>query len=88
MGRIWGPGGWVGPGSRLENRSYLRGFRFLIGFVLGSLVFFLLGYFGWSSDATEHELLPSLLRAGLGGVFWSLGMTAYFEWADRRAGRE
>jgi hypothetical protein len=30
MGRIWGPGGWVGPGSRLENRTYLRWFRFLL----------------------------------------------------------
>jgi hypothetical protein len=48
---------------------------------------FLLGYFGWSSDRTEHELLPSLLRALLGGVLWGLGFAAYLEWADRRARR-
>jgi hypothetical protein len=84
MGRIWGPGGWVGPGSRVENRTYLRWFRFRLGFLLGSLMEFLLGYFGWSSDRTEHELIPSLLRALLGGVFWGLVMTTYLEWADRR----
>ena len=88
MGRIWGPGGWVGPGSRLENRTYLRWFRILLGFLLGSLMVFVLGYFGWSSDRTEHELLPSLLRALLGGVFWGLGFAAYMEWADRKARRE
>jgi hypothetical protein len=88
MGRIWWPGGWVGPGSRLENRTYLRWFRFLLGVLLGSLTVFLQGYFGWSSDRTEHELLPSLLRAPLGGVLWGLGMAVYFEWADHRARRE
>ena len=88
MGGIWGPGGWVGPGSRLENRTYLRWFRVLLGFLLGSLMVFVLGYFGWSSDRTEHELLPSLLRALLGGVVWGLGFAAYLEWADRRARRE
>jgi hypothetical protein len=88
MGPFWGPGGWVGPGSRLENRTYLRWFRFLLGFLLGSLMVFLLGYFGWSSDRTEHELLASLLRALLGGVLWGLGTAAYLQWADRRARRE
>jgi hypothetical protein len=66
----------------------LRWFRFLLGFVLGSVAAFLLGYFGWSGDRTEHELLPSLLRAGLGGVIWGAGMTAMFEWNDRMANRE
>jgi hypothetical protein len=88
MGRVWGPGGWVGPGSRLENRTYLRWFRFLLGFVLGSLAFFLSGYLGWGDDRTAHELLPSLLRGGIGGVFFGLGMTALLEWSDLRADRE
>lgn len=87
MGRIWGPGRWLGPGSRLENRTYLRWFRFLLHFLLGTLVFFLLNYFGWI-DRTEHELVPSLLRAMFNGVFLGVGMTAYYEWMDRRAERE
>jgi hypothetical protein len=88
MGRIWGPGGWIGPGSRLENRTYLRGFRFLLGFVLGTIMWFLVGYFGWTSDRAEQELLPSLLRVVLSGAVWAVGMSLYFEWADRRANRE
>ena len=88
MGRIWGSGGWVGPGSRLENRTNLRWFRFLLHFLLGTLVFFLLNYFGWSDHRTEHEVVPSLLRAMFGAVFIGVGMTAYYEWMDRRAERE
>jgi uncharacterized membrane protein YidH (DUF202 family) len=86
--RIWGPGGWVGPGSRLENRTYLRWFRFLLGFLIFTLTFFLLHYFGWSDHRTEHQLVPSLLRAMVNGVFLGAVMTAYFEWMDRRAERE
>jgi hypothetical protein len=74
MGRIWGSGGWVGPGSRLESRTYLRWFRFL------------LGYFGWSSDRTEHELVPSLLRALFGGVFWGRGWPP--TWSGLTVGRD
>jgi len=88
MGRIWGSGGWFGPESRLENRTNLRWFRFLLHFLLGTLVFFLLHYFGWSDDRTEHEVVPSLLRAMFGAVFLGVGMTAYYEWMDRRAERE
>ena len=88
MARIWGPGGWVGPGSRLEDRTYLRWFRFLVGVVLGWLASFLSGYFGWTNYRTEHEVLPSLLRGGIGGVLLGLGMTALFEWSDRSANRE
>lgn len=73
MGRIWGPGGWVGPGSRLENRTYLRWFRFLLHVLLGTFVFFLLHYFGWSDHRTDHEVVSSLLRAMFGGVFFRGG---------------
>jgi hypothetical protein len=51
-------------------------------------VFFLLHYFGWSDDRTEHELVPSLLRAVFGAMFFGVGMTAYYEWMDRRAEQE
>ena len=88
MGRIWGPGGWLGPGSRLEDRTYLRWFRFLLHFLLGTPVFFLLHYFGWSNNRTEHELVPSLLRAVFGAMFFGVGMTAYYEWIDGRAEQE
>src|SRR5215211_886230 len=85
MGRIWGPGGWVGPGSRLENRTNLRWFRFLLHFLLGTLVFFLLNYFGWSDDRTEHEVVPSLLCAMFGAVFLACDLTrrrAELAWAE------
>jgi dsRNA-specific ribonuclease len=60
----------------------------LLHFLLGTLVFFLLNYFGWSDDRTEHEVVPSLLHAMFGAVFLGVGMTAYYEWMDRRAERE
>jgi hypothetical protein len=87
MGRIWGPGGWVGPGSRLENRTYLRWFRFLLAFLLGTSIWFLAGYFGWTDDRTGQHLLPSWLRAVLSGVVWGVGMSLYFEWTGRRENR-
>jgi hypothetical protein len=80
----------AGPvqGSRLENRTYLGWFCFLLAYLTGTLTWFLLGYFGWSDYRAEHQVLPSLLRAVVGGAFFGLIMTAFFEWQDRRADRE
>ena len=88
MGRIWGQVAGSVQGRGLRTGRTWAGSASCLAFCLGSLMEFLLGYFGWSSDRTEHELIPSLLRALLGGVFWGLVMTTYLEWADRRARRE
>ena len=56
--------------------------------LIGTLMWFLLGYFGWSDHRTEHQLVPSLLRAVFGGMFFGLWTTVWFEWMDRPAERE
>jgi hypothetical protein len=73
---------------QLEDRTNLRWFRFLLAFVLGTSMWFLAGYVGWTDDRTWQHLLPSWLRAVLSGVVWGVGMSLYFGWTDRRANRQ
>ena len=83
MGRIWGPGGWLGPGSWLAYRADQRWFHFLLHFLFGTLLLFLLGYFGWGDGQTAHQVFPAVAAAILGGVTMGLGRLAFDAWEAR-----
>jgi hypothetical protein len=75
MGRIWGTGGLIGPGSRLESWTSQRLWRlFFVFAVSGSIVWFPGHYFGLVSDRSKHQVVPSLVRAVIYGIFLGLIM--------------
>ena len=89
MGRLYGDGGWIGPRSRYASWVSRRWWHFYVGLgVLGVLMMFPAYYFGLMSDASEHELLPSLIGAVFFGAGLGLLMCAFEAWGRRRNGQD
>jgi hypothetical protein len=86
MGRIWGPDGWIGPGSWLQRWTSGRWWHFplLLGMVAaaGWFVVVDVGLFG-VGERSRHRLAPSLFGALIYGAVFGLAMLGLKWWEQR-----
>jgi hypothetical protein len=91
MGRVWGPGGWIGPGSRRQRWTFGSWWHFplLLGMVAAG-TWFAVVYFGLFGvgERSRHRLGPSLSAALFYGAVFGLVMLGLKWWERRGAERQ